>query len=105
MLKQLLDGLKQWALRLTAPSRVHYINGPETLPPPLTPEEEARVFAGLEEGRPSCRDLLITHNLRLVVYLAKKYEGSGVPSEDMVSIGTIGLIKAVNTFTPERSRR
>ena len=53
--------------------------------------------------RPAARDELITHNLRLVVYLAKKYEGSGVPSEDMVSIGTIGLIKAVNTFTPERS--
>ena len=55
------------------------------------------------DGDPAARDELITHNLRLVVYLAKKYEGSGVPSEDMVSIGTIGLIKAVNTFTPERS--
>ena len=57
----------------------------------------------LYDGDPAARDALITHNLRLVVYLAKKYEGSGVPSEDMVSIGTIGLIKAVNTFTPERS--
>ena len=102
MLKQLLDGLKQWALRLTAPSRVHYINGPETLPPPLTPEEEARVFAGLEEGRPSCRDLLITHNLRLVVYIARKFENSGVAIEDIISIGTIGLIKAVNTFVPSK---
>ena len=102
MLKQLLDGLKQWALRLTAPSRVHYINGPEILPPPLTPEEEARVFAGLEEGRPSCRDLLITHNLRLVVYIARKFENSGVAIEDIISIGTIGLIKAVNTFVPSK---
>ncbi len=102
MLKQLLDGLKQWALRLTAPSRVHYINGPETLPPPLTPEEEARVFIGLEEGRPSCRDLLITHNLRLVVYIARKFENSGVAIEDIISIGTIGLIKAVNTFVPSK---
>lgn len=102
MLKQLLDGLKQWALRLIAPSRVHYINGPETLPPPLTPEEEARVFAGLEEGRPSCRDLLITHNLRLVVYIARKFENSGVAIEDIISIGTIGLIKAVNTFVPSK---
>ena len=57
----------------------------------------------MADGDPAARDELITHNLRLVVYLAKKYEGSGVPSEDMVSIGTIGLIKAVNTFTPERS--
>ena len=57
----------------------------------------------MADGDPTARDELITHNLRLVVYLAKKYEGSGVPSEDMVSIGTIGLIKAVNTFTPERS--
>ena len=55
MLKQLLSGLKRLVLRLKAPGRVHYINGPETLPPPLTPEEEAQVFAGLEEGRPSCR--------------------------------------------------
>ena len=103
MLKQLLSGLKRLALRLKAPGRVHYINGPETLPPPLTPEEEAQVFAGLEEGRPSCRDLLITHNLRLVVYIARKFENSGVAIEDIISIGTIGLIKAVNTFTPARN--
>lgn len=73
------------------------------LPPPLTPEEEKVLLARMADGDPAARDELITHNLRLVVYLAKKYEGSGVPSEDMVSIGTIGLIKAVNTFTPERS--
>ena len=102
MLKQLLSGLKRLALRLKAPGRVHYINGPETLPPPLTPEEEAQVFAGLEEGRPSCRDLLITHNLRLVVYIARKFENSGVAIEDIISIGTIGLIKAVNTFVPSK---
>ena len=70
---------------------------------PLTPEEEKALLARMADGDPAARDELITHNLRLVVYLAKKYEGSGVPSEDMVSIGTIGLIKAVNTFTPERS--
>ena len=102
MLKQLLSSLKRLVLRLKAPGRVHYINGPETLPPPLTPEEEARVFAGLEEGRPSCRDLLITHNLRLVVYIARKFENSGVAIEDIISIGTIGLIKAVNTFVPSK---
>lgn len=85
------------------PDPVYYINGPETLPPPLTPEEEKMVFAGLEEGRASCRDILITHNLRLVVYIAKKFESSNLPVEDVISIGTIGLIKAVNTFAPSRN--
>ena len=89
------------ALRM--PDPVYYINGPETLPPPLTPEEEKMVFAGLEEGRASCRDILITHNLRLVVYIAKKFESSNLPVEDVISIGTIGLIKAVNTFAPSRN--
>ena len=91
-----------WA-RLSWTGGVHYLNGGPGLPPPLTPEEEKALLARMADGDPAARDELITHNLRLVVYLAKKYEGSGVPSEDMVSIGTIGLIKAVNTFTPERS--
>ena len=91
-----------WAA-LRMPDPVYYINGPETLPPPLTPEEEKLVFAGLEEGRASCRDILITHNLRLVVYIAKKFESSTLPVEDVISIGTIGLIKAVNTFAPSRN--
>ena len=89
-------------LRLQMPGTAYYINGSETLPPPLTPEEEALVFAGLEEGRQSCRDTLITHNLRLVVYIARKFESSGVSVEDIISIGTIGLIKAVNTFVPSK---
>lgn len=88
---------------LRMPDPVYYINGPETLPPPLTPEEEKMVFAELEEGRASCRDILITHNLRLVVYIAKKFESSNLPVEDVISIGTIGLIKAVNTFAPSRN--
>ena len=95
-----LQGL--WA-RLSWTGGAHYISGGPGLPPPLTPEEEKALLARMADGDPAARDALITHNLRLVVYLAKKYEGSGVPSEDMVSIGTIGLIKAVNTFTPERS--
>ena len=81
---------------------VYYINGPETLPPPLSAKEEQAVFEGLMQGKQSCKDLLITHNLRLVVYIAKKFESSGVPLEDIISIGTIGLIKAVNTFDPEK---
>ena len=94
----------RWLLaRLGYCGGAHFLAGAPSLPPPLTPEEEKALLARMADGDPAARDALITHNLRLVVYLAKKYEGSGVPSEDMVSIGTIGLIKAVNTFTPERS--
>ena len=82
---------------------MHYINGADTLPSPLTAEEEAAVFARMEAGDPAARDVLITHNLRLVVYIARKFENSGVGIEDLISIGTIGLIKAVNTFCPSRN--
>ena len=81
----------------------HYINGPETLPPPLTKEEEAEVFENIRQGKPGAREPLITHNLRLVVYIAKKFESPGAGVEDLISIGTIGLIKAVNTFQVERN--
>ena len=81
----------------------HYINGPETLPPPLTREEEQRVLQDIRAGKPGARDPLITHNLRLVVYIAKKFESPGANVEDLISIGTIGLIKAVNTFSVERN--
>ncbi len=82
---------------------VHYINGPETLPPPLTKEEECVVFEKLETGEPKAKETLIVHNLRLVVYIAKKFESTGVGVEDLISIGTIGLIKAVNTFCPAKN--
>ncbi|MCI8623497.1 MAG: RNA polymerase sporulation sigma factor SigE [Provencibacterium sp.] len=82
---------------------IHYINGPEVLPAPLSKSEEAEVFARLAEADSGpARKELIVHNLRLVVYIAKKFESSGVGVEDLISIGTIGLIKAVNTFSPER---
>ena len=81
----------------------YYINGPETLPPPLTREEEETIMAQLREGDNSNRDLLITHNLRLVVYIAKKYESPTAGTEDLVSIGTIGLMKAVRTFDPNKN--
>lgn len=80
----------------------YYINGPETLPPPLTKEEEQKVFENIKNDVPGAREPLITHNLRLVVYIAKKFESPGVSIEDMISIGTIGLIKAVKTFSVER---
>lgn len=82
---------------------IYYINGPETLPPPLAPPEEAACLKKLEQGDPGARNTLIVHNLRLVVYIAKKFENTGIGVEDLVSIGTIGLIKAVNTFCPSRS--
>ena len=82
---------------------VDYINGPDTLPPPLKPEEEKRVFELLKTEPKKAREKLIIHNLRLVVYISKKFESTGIGVEDLVSIGTIGLIKAVNTFNPEKN--
>ncbi len=82
---------------------VYYINSPQVLPPPLSKEVEEELTIKLQSGSKSARDKLIEHNLRLVVYIAKKFESSGVNIEDLVSIGTIGLIKAVNTFNPEKN--
>lgn len=82
---------------------VYYINGPETLPPPLSKEEEEVTFVKLERREEAAKQKLIVHNLRLVVYIARKFESSGVGVEDLISIGTIGLIKAVNTFCPGRN--
>lgn len=77
---------------------VDYINGPDTLPPPLTAQKEHECLEKLENGDKKARETLIVHNLRLVVYIAKKFESTGVQIEDLISIGTLGLIKAVNTF-------
>ncbi len=76
----------------------YYIGGSDTLPPPLTKEEEARAVEALAAGSEEARRRLIEHNLRLVVYIAKRFENTGINIEDLISIGTIGLIKAVNTF-------
>ncbi|MBQ4333337.1 MAG: RNA polymerase sporulation sigma factor SigE [Clostridia bacterium] len=94
-----------WRLfwRLFSGEPVHYINGAEVLPPPLTAEEERGLLDRLARGDEGARDALITHNLRLVVYIARKFESSGVGVEDLISIGTIGLIKAVQTFCPDRN--
>ena len=77
---------------------LHYINGCESLPPPLTEREEEELLIALEGGNESVRPALIERNLRLVVYIARKFENTGVGIEDLISIGSIGLIKAVNTF-------
>ena len=83
---------------------IHYIGGTEILPPPLNAEEEARAILGLEsENGEQARATLIEHNLRLVVYIARKFENTGVGVEDLISIGTIGLIKAINTFNRNKN--
>lgn len=104
MVGDLLSGIlsAMW-MRLHILLEVHYINGPETLPPPLTPDEEADIMQQILSGKEEAREPLITHNLRLVVYIAKKFESSNTGMEDLISIGTIGLIKAVNTFRPEKN--
>ena len=81
-----------------------YIGGSETLPPPLSREEEKECLLALAtEQEESARKKLIAHNLRLVVYLARKFENTGVCVEDLISIGTIGLIKGIHTFNPEKN--
>lgn len=82
---------------------IYYINGTINLPEPLTIEEEQILSEKLVSGDDRAREKLIVHNLRLVVYIAKKFENSGVSIDDLISIGTIGLIKAVNTFSPEKN--
>ena len=82
---------------------IHYINGSETLPPPLTKAQELKIMSDIQSGVYGAREPLITHNLRLVVYIARKFDSTGANVEDLISIGTIGLIKAVNTFCPEKN--
>ncbi|MBQ9598415.1 MAG: RNA polymerase sporulation sigma factor SigE, partial [Clostridia bacterium] len=80
-----------------------YIGGSDTLPSPLTKDEEARIIKALAEGDMSVKATLIERNLRLVVYIARKFENTGIYVEDLISIGTIGLIKAINTFKPDKN--
>lgn len=101
-IKKLYDGLLKFIF-LKLGGKVYYINGPETLPPPLSKEEEEKVMRNIMNNVENAREPLITHNLRLVVYIAKKFESSSAGMEDLISIGSIGLIKAVNTFRPERN--
>ena len=87
-------------LMFSGQSEVHYIGGSDILPSPLNMEDEAWYLERLIDGDQEARAILIEHNLRLVVYIAKKFDNTGVGVEDLISIGTIGLIKAVNTFNP-----
>ena len=89
-------------LRMETAGDLLYVNGHENLPAPLTKENEDAILRKIEKGDFSERELLVVHNLRLVVYIARKFENTGIGIEDLVSIGTIGLIKAVNTFCPTK---
>ncbi len=88
--------------RLRQGNRIYYIGGSDVLPPPLSAEEEGDCVRRLSLGEEDARDTLIEHNLRLVVYIAKKFENTGIGIEDLISIGTIGLMKAVNTFNADK---
>ncbi|MBO5065517.1 MAG: RNA polymerase sporulation sigma factor SigE [Clostridia bacterium] len=90
-------------IKLLLDNGIYYINSPQVLPPPLSRKDEDALIEKLREGDTTARDKLVEHNLRLVVYIAKKFENSGVNIEDLISIGTIGLIKAVNTFKADKN--
>lgn len=114
--KGTVQGMNEWKLRLYVllqqglarlglklPGKIMYIGGSDTLPPPLDREEESTLIARLEQGEEKAKSRLIEHNLRLVVYIARRFENTGVNIEDLISIGTIGLIKAVSTYKPAKN--
>ena len=101
MTEKLLAFLKK--LGILKENTVFYIGGTDVLPPPLKGEEEQNTLIGLEEGDENAKQKLIEHNLRLVVFIARRFESTGVNLEDLISIGTIGLIKAVNTYRRDKN--
>ncbi len=90
-------------LGLVRPEKIMYIGGSDTLPPPLNREEEAALLSRLDQGEEQARSTLIERNLRLVVYIARRFENTGINIEDLISIGTIGLIKAINTYRTDKN--
>ena len=101
----LMKVIQKIRFALVIENEIFYINGSETLPPPLTREEEQHIMENIAKGDSKAREPLIVHNLRLVVYIAKKFETPNASAEDLISIGTIGLIKAVDTFDPAKGKR
>ncbi len=101
-MNKLLMLLMQLQMKLQPTQRIFYIGGSDTLPPPLEKDEEEAAIAALMAGDHEARQSLIEHNLRLVVYIARRFENTGVNIEDLISIGTIGLIKAIGTFDPAK---
>ena len=102
---KLLEALRNWLLKIKGENIVHYLCGSEALPLPLSQEEESEMLARLESGTEieDVRAKLIEHNLRLVVYISRKFENTGVEPDDLISIGTIGLIKAINSFRTDKN--
>ncbi len=98
-----IDLILRLVLRLRRSTKILYIGGSDILPPPLDREAETEALARLERGDRGARQELIEHNLRLVVFIARRFESSGVYIEDLISIGTIGLIKGINTFRRDRN--
>ena len=102
-MKNLLQRLLRWIRAHSRPDKVMYIGGSDTLPQPLPRAEEAALIARLADSDPAARQTLIERNLRLVVYIARRFENTGINIEDLISIGTIGLIKAINTFRADKN--
>lgn len=104
MLQTLREMLRHWTQKMNVRENVlDYICGSEALPLPFSPEEESALLGKLSAGDAAVRSSLIEHNLRLVVYIARKFDNTGADTDDLVSVGTIGLIKAVNSFDPEKN--
>ena len=102
-MKNLLQRLLRWIRAHSRPDKVMSIGGSDTLPQPLPRAEEAALIARLADSDPAARQTLIERNLRLVVYIARRFENTGINIEDLISIGTIGLIKAINTFRADKN--
>lgn len=98
---KLFNTVRRWLLKIFSKNRVYYINGSETLPPPLDPVEEERMIEMIDTEQ--AKQVLVEHNLRLVVYIAKRFENTGVGIEELISIGTVGLMKAVSTYNSEKN--
>jgi len=101
----MLENLLQKIRKLFVKDYIYYVGGAQTLPPPLSAEDEDKALEGLKNGDASSRSILIEHNLRLVVYIAKKFENTGISIEDLTGIGAMGLIKAVNTYNVDKQIR
>ena len=104
-MRKLLLRLLTFLRRRRRPDKIMYIGGSDTLPPPLPRDQEAELLARLDQGELPVRQTLIERNLRLVVYIARRFENTGINIEDLISIGTIGLIKGISTFKPEKGAR
>ena len=105
LLKQIFVFIRKTALKLFKRKKgnsIYYIRGPGVLPPPLTHEEEAEALKNMTVSD-EAKNILVEHNLRLVVYIAKKFDNTGIGIEELISIGTVGLMKAINTFQPQKN--